>query len=248
MAVAKKHLMFRNLFLISCFITAAFFKSQTTYPEHLSGFNMTSFTYKHDKTWSAYLELQERSIEDFSKPDYYEIKGGIGYNFNKNNQAFLGTGRYATYKNSKISNEELRLWLQYTYSFNLDKLKIDNRIRLEKRFFHNPITDVNSNDERYRFRITGTLPLNSDKMTPKTFFLNGFDEVFVGPNGDLFKRNRVFAGTGYVFNDYISGNLGYMWQRELYPTIKSLHFLYFGVNFTFDRLKYKEHHNIPVAD
>ena len=29
------------------------------------------------------LELQERSIEDFSKPDYYEIKGGIGYNLDK---------------------------------------------------------------------------------------------------------------------------------------------------------------------
>jgi hypothetical protein len=35
----------------------------------------------------AYLELQTRSIEEFSKPDY-EVKGGIGYNIDKNNQPF----------------------------------------------------------------------------------------------------------------------------------------------------------------
>lgn len=222
--------------------------SQTNTSEHLSGFNMISFTYKHDKQWSAYLELQDRSIEDFNKPDYYEIKGGIGYNINKTNQAFVGIGRYANYTNSILSKEELRLWLQYTYSFNIDKLKIDNRIRLEKRFFHNPKTDANTNDERYRLRVAGTYPLNSEKMRPKTIFVNAFDEVFVGPDGDLFKRNRIFAGTGYVFNDYISTNLGYMWQRELYPSLRSLHFLYFGVNFTFDRLKYRETHPIHVAD
>ena len=53
----------------------------------------------------------------------------------------MGLGRYATYKESRIANEEFRIWL-YTYSINVDKLKIDNRIRLEKRFFHNAITDA----------------------------------------------------------------------------------------------------------
>ena len=74
--------------------------SQTN--EHLSSFNMVSFTYKHDKKWMAYLELQTRSIEEFSKPDYYEVKGGIGYNIDKNNQPLIGLGRYGTYKDSKF--------------------------------------------------------------------------------------------------------------------------------------------------
>lgn len=223
--------------------------SQTNLSEHISGFNMTSFTYKHDKHWMAYLELQERQIENFSKIDYYEIKGGLGYNINKDNQAFLGMGRYANYSNDKISKEELRIWLQYTYSFNIDRLRIDNRIRLEKRFFHNPITDANTDDERYRLRISGTLPLNNEKLKPNTWFVNAFDEMFVGPKEPLFKRNRVFGGFGYVFNNYMSVNSGYMWQRELTTPIRSLHFMYFGLNFTFDRLKYnEEHHKIPVAD
>ena len=35
-------------------------------------------------------------------------------------------------------------------------------------------------------RQTLTLPLNSEKMAPKTIFVNAFDELFIGPNGDLF--------------------------------------------------------------
>ncbi len=220
------------------------------YKEHLSGFNMTSFTYKHDKHWMAYLELQERSIEEFSMPDYYEMKGGIGYNINKNNQPFIGFGKYGTYKNSKFYQNEYRIWLQYIFSQNIGKLKIDHRARAEKRFFDFPQTGKTDNTERYRYRMALTLPLNNKKVVPKTFFVNAFEELFFGPDLPTFKRNRVFAGFGYQFNSYVGTNLGYMWQREFAVSgNKNLHFVYFGLNFTFDRLKYmEEHHRIPVAD
>ncbi len=215
--------------------------------EHLSGFNVVSLNYKIDKNWSVYTELQERSIEEFSKPDYYEIKGGAGYNFNKNNQAFVGLGRYANYSNSRISREEFRIWLQYTYSSNFDKLKIDNRFRAEKRFFHDPINNKNSNDERYRYRLTATYPLNNDKLESKTLYINAYDEIFVGPENQFFKRNRVFGGLGYVFTNYLSSNLGYMWQRELSPSTKNLHFIYLGFNFTISKDS-KEADHMNVAD
>lgn len=215
--------------------------------EHLSGFSMISLNYKINENWSLYSEIQERSIEEFKKPDYYEIKGGTSYNFNKNNQAFLGLGRYVNYTNSSISKEEFRIWLQYTYSTNLNKLKIDNRLRAEKRFYHNPITNNNSNDERYRYRITATYPLNNDKLEPKTFYLNAYNEVFLGPEDQLFKRNRIFGGFGYVFTNYLSSNLGYIWQRELSPSTKNLHFIYLGFNFTIGKDK-KEAGHMNVAD
>lgn len=213
--------------------------------EHLSGFSMLSFTYKTDKNWMLYLELQQRSIEDFSKPDYYEIKGGAGYNINKNNQAFVGLGKYATYANSKISREELRLWLQYTYSFSWDRLKIDQRLRAEKRFFHDFIKDDDFEDSRYRYRISATLPLNNSKIEPNTIYVNVFDEIFVGPKTDFFKRNRVFTGIGYVLSKTVSSNAGYLWQRELTPTERNIHFLYLGFNFTISGSnKEAEHRNV----
>jgi hypothetical protein len=77
--------------------------------------------------------------------------------------------------------------------------------------------------------------------------MNTFDEIFVGPTNDLFKRNRIFGGVGYVFTDYLSTNLGYLWQRELYPTTRSLHFIYLGFNFTINKHS-KEADHMNVAD
>ncbi len=217
--------------------------------EHLSSFTMLSFTYKHNKRWSAYVELQDRGIEKFSKPDYYEVKGGIGYNINKPNQILLGVGKYGTYKNSKISQEELRVWLQYVFSHSINRFKIDHRLRLEKRFFYYPQTDVCDNTERYRYRLTVSMPINNDRIEANTFFVNAFNEIFLGPDGPTFKRNRVFSGVGYQFNNYIGTNLGYMWQREFSTSgNRSLHFLYLGFNFNFDRLKYNDGHQMQVAD
>lgn len=234
--------------LLILFILIGYFASAQT-DEHLSSFNMVSFTYKHDKKWMAYLELQDRAIEEFSKPDYYEVKGGIGYNIDKNNQPFIGIGRYGTYKESKFYQEEFRIWLQYIFSQKISKLKIDHRLRAEKRFFYFPQSGLADNTSRFRYRMALTLPLNKEKIEPNTFFLNAFEEVFAGPNAPNFKRNRLFGGFGYQLNDYIGANMGYMWQREFANSgNRSLHFLYFALNFTFDRLKYNEMHQIPVAD
>ncbi len=233
------------------FLFAAATAQNNEFKEHVSNFNMTSFTYKHNKKWSVYVEVQQRSIEDFMLPDYYEIKGGPAYNFNKQNQVLLGVGRYGTYRESKFYQREIRLWLQYVFSHNIDRVKFDHRFRAEKRFFHFPQDDTNTNDERYRYRLAATVPLNKSRIEPGTIFFNTFEEVFFGPkNPDTFKRNRFFGGFGYQLNDFTNTNIGYMWQKE-YSSVKgdkSYHFVYFGLNFTFDRLKNSEQHAIPVAD
>ncbi|MEN9487627.1 MAG: hypothetical protein RIR56_1316, partial [Bacteroidota bacterium] len=177
------------------------------------------------------------------------VKGGIGYNIDKNNQPLIGLGRYGTYKDSKFYQEELRVWLQYIFSQKINKLKIDHRLRAEKRFFYYPQKDITDNTSRFRYRMALTLPINKDKVEPNTVFVNAFDEIFVGPNAPTFKRNRVFGGFGYQFNDYVNANAGYLWQREFTTTgNRNLHFFYFALNFTFDRLKFNEMHHIPIAD
>lgn len=239
----------RKFYLFLFAFSAGLYFSQTNLREHVSGFNMMSFTYKHDKKWSLYVEIQGRQIEDYSKIDYYETKGGIGYNLNKNNQAFVGIGKYGTYKNAMINQEEFRVWLQYVFSQNLHRLKVDHRVRAEKRFFNFPQLGTSSNDERLRYRILFTLPLNSDKVEPKTFYANAYEEIFFAPKDPNFKRNRIYGGFGYQFNDYLNANLGYLFQREFSTTInRNLHYIYFGVNFTFDRLKHHESSHIQIAN
>ncbi len=217
--------------------------------EHISAFNMMSFTYKFAPKWMAYAELQTRSIEDYSYIDYYEAKGGVGYNFAKNNQIFVGVGRYGTYKDHSISQEEHRVWLQYTLTNRIKSLKLDHRLRAEQRFFHNPITDENTNTQRYRYRLSATLPLNNTKVQSGTVFANAFEEVFLGKDEPNFKRNRTFAGLGYQFNDNMNATAGYMFQREF--AVKgntSLHFLYFALNFTIDSTDDEKDIHVPMVD
>ncbi|AHF16169.1 DUF2490 domain-containing protein [Niabella soli] len=229
-------------------ITRGIAQNQT--PEHLSGFMTTSGTYKFSPKWMAYAELQARSIEKFRTIDYYEVKGGAGYNINDNNQAFAGMGRYATYKEKSLTQEELRLWLQYTFSHYISRIDLDHRLRAEERFFHYPKTGEKVTDQRYRYRLSTTLPINKKRVVAQTFFVNAFDEVFFGPNANAFKRNRVYAGAGYQFNRNVGMTTGYLWQRELSPGgNRSLHFVQLAVNFVIDRWSAKDKRIfVPVAD
>src|SRR5690606_3443903 len=234
-----------SFLIIMCICASGF--AQTNPREHISSFNMTSFTYKHDKNWQAYIELQTRGIEDFVKVDYYEVKGGVGYNIG-DHQPFVGIGTYGTYKNSEFFQRETRLWLQYTYSHKLNRLKLDHRLRAEKRLYYFPQTDTEDNTERYRYRLSASLPINKEKLEANTFFLNAFNEIFVGPEEPNFKRNRFLGGVCYVFSRNVSSNLGYMWQREFTAdNTRNLHFLYFALNFTLDRMK-DVPQSYPVAD
>lgn len=239
----------RFTFILIFFLN--FCLGQNTFKQHISNFNMMSFTYKHDNKWSFYVEIQQRSIDDYMLPDYYEVKGGPAYNFNKNNQVLLGFGRYGTYRDSKFYQREYRLWIQYVLSQKINRVKLDHRLRAEKRYFYFPMQDDESNDERYRYRLAVTVPINHEKMAPGTFFFNTFEEIFLGPKDpDTFKRNRFFSGFGYQFSPVVNSNIGYMWQKE-YSAVRgdrNYHFVYFAVNFTFDRKKFYETDQIPMVD
>ncbi|MCD2424296.1 DUF2490 domain-containing protein [Niabella pedocola] len=244
--------MFRSIVLITFLFLITGYKgiAQTNKKEHLSGFLMTSLTYKFNSKWMAYTELQARSIEHFTPLDYTETKGGIGYNINKNNQPFIGVGRYVTFQEHELYQRELRLWLQYTFTNNIGKLKMDHRGRAEQRYFHFPQSGENKTDQRFRYRLSATLPINNKKVEPNTFFINGFEELFFGPEADLLKRNRLFTGFGYQFTKSVGASTGYMWQRELAPSgNRNLHFIYLALNFVLDKKGDHERHiDVPVAD
>lgn len=233
--------------ILFLFLTTIYVNAQNK--EHLSGFTSLSLTYKVDKHWYGYIETQARSIADFEKIDYYEIKGGGGYTFNSSNQGFIGVGRYANYKDSKLSREELRIWLQYTFSKTFNRVKLENRIRAEKRLFHNPITDVETNTERYRNRLNIILPINKPKVEAKTFFVNAYDEIFIGPEKPTINRNRIYAGCGYQLSKSFGASLGYLLQREFGSTSNSnFHFLFCGFNFIIDGSKSEIPVPLPSSD
>jgi hypothetical protein len=76
-----------------------------------------TLTYKFHPKFFLYAEGQLRGNEDYTYPDYYEIKGGLGYNLTKNHKPLSGLGRYVNYKDHSLSKEEFRVWLQDVIDF-----------------------------------------------------------------------------------------------------------------------------------
>ena len=205
--------------------------------ENLSSYNVITINYKHNSKIFAYAEGQLRGIEEFSYPDYYELKGGIGYNLSKNHKPLIGIGRYVSYKNRSLEKEEFRVWLQDVYDLKAGKFKFENRVRAEKSWFYNTVKDEHSDRIRLRYRLNVSLPLNAEKVEPGTISANVYDEVFFVTTEDpLFARNRVYAGLSYQIDDHFGLASGYLWQREFAASgNKNLHFVYLGLSLNIDR-------------
>jgi hypothetical protein len=231
------------------FLAFALFFGKLSAQEHISSFNSVSVTYNFHPKFYLFAEGQLRGIEDFSYPDYYEIKGGLGYKLTPNHKPFIGIGRYATYADRKLDKEEFRVWLQDVVDFKAGRVKFENRVRAEKSWFYEPQTDEVSDRIRLRYRLNLTVPLNSAKVEKGTIFANAYEEVFfVTTQEPLFARNRVYGGFGYQIDDNFGIASGYLWQREFALSgNKNVHFLYLALNITIDGSDEKEY-GFPGAD
>lgn len=231
--------------LVSIFI----FSIVAAQKENISSFNSLTVTYKFHPKFFLFAEGQLRSVEEFTYPDYYEIKGGIGYNLTKNHKPFIGIGRYGNYKDHKMNKEEFRVWLQDVINVNYGKFKFENRFRAEKSWFYEPQKDEHSGRIRLRYRLNVSVPLNSETVQPGTISANAFNEVFFIVTEDpLFARNRFYSGFGYQIDKNFGVASGYVWQREFGKTgNKNIHSLYLALNITIDGAE-KKSEQVPGAD
>jgi hypothetical protein len=226
-----------------------FFLNISAQSENISAFNSVAVTYKVHPKFFLFAEGQLRATSDYSYPDYYEIKGGIGYNLTKSHKPFIGIGRYGNYKNKKIEREEFRIWLQDVVDVKVGKFKFENRVRAEKSWFYARQSDAYSDRIRLRYRLNISVPLNAESVKPGTIFANSYNEVFfITTDNPSFARNRVYGGLGYQIDDNFGIASGYLWQREFSKSgNKNLHFLYLALNISIDPAKNKDY-DFPGAD
>lgn len=219
--------------------------------EHISSFSSATVTYKFHHNYFLYAEGQSRGVEDYSYPDYYEIKGGIGYYLTPNHKPFVGIGRYVNYKDRLLSKEEFRVWLQDVIDLKKGAVKFENRFRAEKSWFYEPRKDLASDRIRLRYRLNISVPLNRNKLEPGALFVNSYDEVFFTFSDDdpVFSRNRVYGGLGYQIDENFGLAAGYLWQRGFaFAGNRNLHFLYFALNINLDTTKDEKDYYFPGAD
>lgn len=173
-----------------------------------------------EKKWGGFAELQARSNGPFTQYFYYELKGGVSYDIDRNFSLMMAGGQYATYDYQDLTagplNSEKRLWEQLIVNQYLSRLKFEHRYRVEQRWFtfrdgSQPFRN------RIRYRLNTFIPLNNRTITEKTVFLSLYDEIFLNPIGPVFERNRFYAGAGYQLNSQWILQLGMVNQTNYNP-------------------------------
>lgn len=169
-----------------------------------------------DHRWGGYTELQTRTNEMLYKQFYYyEVKGGVSYNFTNNFSTLIGTGRYTTYNYKDVDAgatvKENRLWEQFTLLAYLDRIKLENRVRIEQRWLNGDYRN------RFRYRLNALVPINHPTFIANTAFVSVFDEVFFNNDAPNFERNRISATAGYQFTKAISLQVGWINQYNNLP-------------------------------
>ena len=89
-------------------------------------------------------------------------------------------------------------------------------MRLEQRW-----QNGNYND-RFRYRLFLSIPVNHPKIQDKTFFPIVFDEVFFINKDPYFLRNRIFGGAGYMISKVVTVQAGFLRQSDFFANIGSV--------------------------
>lgn len=173
----------------------------------LGTWNVASTRITFDKSWNAFFEAQLRSQKIFNDFNYYEYKGGLGYNFKSNISVVVALGRYMTYPpfgdfTKPATNEETRLWQQLTLNNNIGRLKLEHRYRIEQRF-----TSFGYRN-RFRYRLNAIVPFGHNTIESRTLYASLFNEIFLTNEGPYFEQNRIFGGLGYQFNAHVNILMG----------------------------------------
>ncbi len=221
--------MFRSV-LILCIllIFSSELSAQKEFADQFNSWYALNSTIRFSDPWGLHADLQYRRSDFIENPlqflgrigaEYYLPKGGevtLGYVFSRQHPY----GEQA----ADFIVDEHRIWQQFSIRTDLGRSRIQHRYRLEQRFLSNRWTDDNGSFQqseavlrhRIRYRFQVQIPLNNPALTPKTWFINVSDEIFLGFGKNVEKnildQNRIFAGLGYRFNEQLNMQMAYQFQ------------------------------------
>ena len=179
----------------------------------MGSWNILNLKYNIDEKWSAFGEVQIRSLKFYDSFHYYEYKGGINYKIYKNVALSIGTGSYQTYKEGgnfvvPKNNDEFRIWPQVVLFQSVGKLKIEQRYRTELRFTSNGYRN------RFRYRLGLSYPFGKEEKGYKPFQVSASNEIFFTNNEPYFERNRLLFALNYKPSKASTLQIGYLHQFD----------------------------------
>ncbi len=111
---------------------------------------------------------------------------------------------------------QFRFWQQVLFVQPFSRAKVYHQIRLEQRWRRSHVIDSPFDlTWRFRYKIMTYIPLNKPNLVNGTLFLSAYEEIFIQTGKtiifDHMEDNRMFIGLGYILNENIQIQAGYMW-------------------------------------
>ena len=173
-----------------------------------------------ESSWGFQGDIQYRNWSVFGDLEQLLLRGGITYKPKKTNIKFtLGYGNVTTgaFGPDKSTTTESRLYQEALYPVKFgNRFYTNHRFRYEQRFVENQ--DFRT---RYRYNLFLNIPLNKSSMESKTLYIALYNELFIngqrnvgsGNTVELFDRNRLYLGMGYIIKNGLKFQLGIMEQK-----------------------------------
>lgn len=166
---------------------------------------------KIDSNFNFHYEVQYRNYDMLGDLNQLLLRTGIGYNLTENNNnvllgyAYVHSHNYDTDQNITQLDEH-RIFQQFITKQKFGRVSLAHRYRIEERFLQ-PKTEV-----RFRYQLGINIPFNNTSLVKNTWYANFYDEIFINAKKDAFDRNRLYGAIGYVVNDKIRVEAGFMNQ------------------------------------
>ena len=223
---------------------------QSSYAQNAStgGWDVLNIEYRHSERLFFYGELQARSGELADQFFYHEAKAGIGYTLPRKLSVMLAVGDYRTYAGDgnfkDLDIREFRMWQQLSFKTDLHPLSIEHRYRIEQRWRNGTFRN------RFRYRLSATIPINRKTIIARTLYASVYDEVFFTNRAPYFERNRAFAGAGYQFSDLLAFQAGLLRQFDYRKADdgSAKNYLQASLLFSLERDKKGEPHHPSTLD
>ena len=173
-----------------------------------------------ESSWGFQGDIQYRNWNVFGDLEQLLLRGGITYKPKKTNIKFtLGYGNVTTgaFGSDNSTTTESRLYQEALYPVKFgNRFYTNHRFRYEQRFVENQ--DLRT---RYRYNLFLNIPLNKSSMESKTLYIALYNKLFIngqrnvgsGNTVELFDRNRLYLGMGYIIKNGLKFQLGIMEQK-----------------------------------
>ena len=191
--------------------TIIILSSTSLLSQAIGSWNVLDVRKNTDKVISYQLEVQLRSLKFYHNFHYNEINFTANYKYNDNLVLSVLMGKHNTFSDGgdfmkPIVTDEFRQSLQALTVQRFGFISLDNRYRIEQRYF----IDRNTLDYRLRYRFG--LQASVSKSIKAQFS----NEIFlaIGGSNSTFEKNRILIGLKNTVNKRYEIQLNFLNQID----------------------------------